>query len=150
MKMTEGEDHKNIVEPILSVGFRKSYHKRSVEFSDEGKNIMYACESVIRVNLQPTLGHIKNGSLVEIYQSSDTPFRTNFVECLNHDRPSCNGINKMNFKSECVTLYEYIHVGVRILNSNFNYESGELKIPIACQCRLEERIYSHNILTEEV
>uniref|UniRef100_A0A0N5BF59 NGF domain-containing protein n=1 Tax=Strongyloides papillosus TaxID=174720 RepID=A0A0N5BF59_STREA len=102
------------------------------------------------INLQPTIGHIKNGSLVEILQASESPFRTNFVECLNHDRPSCNGINKERFKSECITIYEYIDVGIRILNSNYDFKSGELKIPIACQCRLEEKLFSHNLLTIEV
>uniref|UniRef100_A0AC35UGG1 NGF domain-containing protein n=1 Tax=Rhabditophanes sp. KR3021 TaxID=114890 RepID=A0AC35UGG1_9BILA len=128
-----------VVEPFLrNVDRSNRLAKRHLEEDDED-GTSAACASVIKINWQPSKGHISNGSRVEIYQQPHSTFTSNYIECRSHDRPSCHGIHTLKFKSECVTLYQLFDVFVRLDGTNYAFQRAQLKVPIACQCLVEQR-----------
>ncbi|KAK6753479.1 hypothetical protein RB195_012831 [Necator americanus] len=101
----------------------------------------HVCPTTIMKRHKPAFGHMGNGSFVEVQQDSEHSFVATFVECTNgHHRPPCHGINTVIYSSECVTSYEWRSAYVRLPGSDVDFVHAQIKIPIACQCRLIRKL----------
>ncbi|CAO4383190.1 unnamed protein product [Caenorhabditis nigoni] len=96
------------------------------------------CQVSILKDHTPQIGHILNGSLVQILQNRETRFVQTFVSCADKMRPSCHGIDK-KYTSECVTVFESAPAMVRLYNSRGPYTMEFIRVPIFCECRLRRQ-----------
>ncbi|EYC21704.1 hypothetical protein Y032_0018g3489 [Ancylostoma ceylanicum] len=116
-----------------------SMQKKSLEL--EVPEAEHVCPTTIMKRHKPKFGHMGNGSFVELQQDSEHSFEATFVECTNgHHRPPCHGIDTIIYSSECVTSYEWRTAFVRLPGSNADFIPAQIKIPIACQCRLIRKL----------
>ncbi|CAL2049050.1 unnamed protein product [Caenorhabditis brenneri] len=100
------------------------------------------CESVIRPGFKPAVGHMVNGSFVEILQNDGYEFRKTYVHCSRRDRPACHGIREDKYISECVTVFENVNAMVRLLNTTGPFKTAMIRVPIFCECRLRRQYRS--------
>ncbi|UMM39280.1 hypothetical protein L5515_016405 [Caenorhabditis briggsae] len=112
------------------------------------------CQVSILKEHTPQIGHILNGSLVQILQNRETRFVQTFVSCTDKMRPSCHGIDE-KYTSECVTVFKSAPAMVRLFNSRGPYTmkfirvttlqksvskiTKYLQVPIFCECRLRRQ-----------
>ncbi|KAH7729892.1 hypothetical protein AAVH_02369 [Aphelenchoides avenae] len=145
--MNENAD-RDFAQEAPSDDFKPNENKRSAASAKGLPAHEHVCNTVIRTDYQPKLGHEQNGSRVEIQQDDRRSFRATFVECENTQRESCHGIDNSLFTSECITLYEYRPAGVRLEGGSGDFIDGFIKVPITCQCRLRRKL-NRIMLTNE-
>ncbi|GMR52152.1 hypothetical protein PMAYCL1PPCAC_22347, partial [Pristionchus mayeri] len=99
----------------------------------------YVCNTIVTEHYRPTHRHDYRGKRVEIQQDEDAEFVATYRVCESQGaRIPCFGIDKNSFTSECAPEFVIQKASIRPMNSTAAFSLGDVRVPVACNCRVRE------------